>query len=151
MPPRRPRDIGTAAETAVVNYLRTAGFPHAERRALRGAADAGDVTGTPGLCWQVKGGDAARNASDTDITRWLAQAERQRATGGAGYAILVVQREHVGPGRAGIWWAYLDIQDVARLTNDGIPQWTADSFPVRMHLDSACALLREAGYGSEET
>lgn len=147
MPPRRPRDIGTAAETAVVRYLRGAGWPHAERRSLRGTEDAGDVTGTPCLCWQIKGGAAAKTASDSDITAWLAQAEKQRVTAGADHAILVVQREHVGPGRAGLWWAYLDIQDVAQLTNDGIPKWTADSFPVRMHLWAACVLLREADYG----
>lgn len=46
----RPKAIGTAAETAVVRYLAAHGFPAAERRALHGATDLGDITGTPGLC-----------------------------------------------------------------------------------------------------
>ncbi|NAE18288.1 hypothetical protein, partial [Enterococcus hirae] len=68
--PARPRDIGTAAETATVRYLRTAGFPHAERRALRGTHDCGDITGTPGLAWEVKGGQAAKGASDGQVAQW---------------------------------------------------------------------------------
>ena len=38
---------GTAAETALVKYLRDHGFPGAERRAMTGEFDQGDVTGTP--------------------------------------------------------------------------------------------------------
>src|SRR5690606_4660297 len=54
--PVKPRDTGTRAETAVVRYRRDHGWPHAERRALRGNQDAGDITGTPGVCWSVKAG-----------------------------------------------------------------------------------------------
>ena len=46
----RPKAIGTAAETAVVRYLAAHGFPAAERRALHGATDLGDITGTPRSC-----------------------------------------------------------------------------------------------------
>jgi len=45
---------GTSAETAVVKYLIDNGFPYAERRALNGALDLGDITGTPALAWEVK-------------------------------------------------------------------------------------------------
>src|SRR5690606_27104000 len=61
----RSKDIGTRAETAVVRYLRANGFEHAERRALRGRQDAGDITGTPGICWEVKA--RKRPISDTDV------------------------------------------------------------------------------------
>ena len=54
----KPKQIGTRAETAVARYLAANGFPHAERRTLRGREDAGDITGTPGVCWEVKGGEA---------------------------------------------------------------------------------------------
>ena len=64
MAPRRPRDIGTHTESAAVRYLRTAGFPHAERRSLRGTLDAGDITGCIGTAWSVKGGMMACGASD---------------------------------------------------------------------------------------
>lgn len=144
----RPKDIGTAAETAVVRYLRGAGWPHAERRALRGTQDAGDITGTPGICWEVKGGAAAKSASDNQIAEWMRQAEKERAAAAANHGILVVQRAGYGPARAESWWACLDIQDVAELTSGGMP-FEADSFTVRMSLFDACALLRHAGYGSE--
>jgi hypothetical protein len=36
---------GTSAETAVVKFLIDNGFPYAERRALNGALDLGDITG----------------------------------------------------------------------------------------------------------
>ena len=61
---RRPMDIGTAAESAVVKVLREHGFPHAERRALHGSIDLGDITGTPGLAWEVKGGTTAKTAPE---------------------------------------------------------------------------------------
>lgn len=39
---------GTAAESAVVKYLREQGWPSAERRALNGASDRGDIAGVVG-------------------------------------------------------------------------------------------------------
>jgi len=43
------RAKGTAWETAIVGYLRGRGAPHAERRALNGSNDRGDIAGIPGL------------------------------------------------------------------------------------------------------
>ena len=50
----KPKIRGTAAETAVVNFLRRAGWDHTERRALSGALDKGDVSGIPAVCIEVK-------------------------------------------------------------------------------------------------
>lgn len=44
---------GTAAETAVVRYLRR-WWPNVERRALAGNADKGDLTGIPGVTILVR-------------------------------------------------------------------------------------------------
>jgi Holliday junction resolvase-like predicted endonuclease len=41
--------VGTAAESLVVDFLQRHGFRYAERRALRGVNDCGDVTGIPGV------------------------------------------------------------------------------------------------------
>ncbi len=73
----KPKAIGTAAETAVVRYLQANGFPHAERRALRGELDAGDITGCPGICIEVKGGEAARSASDGDVAAWMKEVRAE--------------------------------------------------------------------------
>ncbi|MFE7868821.1 hypothetical protein ACFUYE_00515 [Micromonospora humida] len=151
MTPRRPRDIGTAAETAVVRYLVANGWPTAERRSLRGTADAGDITGTPGICWEVKGGDTARTASDLTITRWMAELDAETFNARAQHGVLVVQRAGVGPANAGRWWAWMT---AAQLTTLAV-QAPADirgctGWPVRMLLADAVGLLRAAGYGDPE-
>lgn len=51
---------GTSAETAVVNYLIKNGALHAERRALTGNKDRGDIAGIPGVTIEVK--NCARDA-----------------------------------------------------------------------------------------
>lgn len=161
MPPRRPKDIGTAAETAVVRYLRGAGFPHAERRALRGNQDAGDITGTPGVCWEVKGGTAAKLASDAQVQDWLDDTSKEKAAAGAGadVAVLVLQRKGIGTANAGRWWAlmpgwqYEALSGSGRRTDGlgGLASWSfGDRGPLRMHLAQACALLRYAGYGTDQ-
>ena len=149
---RRPRDIGTAAETAVVRYLTAHGFPHAERRSLRGALDAGDVTGCPGLCVEVKGGDAARTASDGLIAAWMQELAVEISHADATTGLLVVQRAGVGPANAGRWWAYMPAFQVADLAApESLPATRVFGFPVRMLLADAVTLLRAAGYGEPDT
>lgn len=50
----RSKDKGTAWESAVVSAYRSAGVVHAERRALRGSDDRGDVAGIPGVVTECK-------------------------------------------------------------------------------------------------
>ena len=136
----KPKAIGTSAETAVVRALRTLGFPHAERRALAGIHDLGDITGTPGICWEVKGGEAAKTASDQQIAAWLDETEQERINARADIGILVIQRRGIGPSNAHRWWAILR-------ANAWILGATRFDFPTRMLLADACQLLRWAGYG----
>ncbi|MFI7468199.1 hypothetical protein [Nonomuraea sp. NPDC049646] len=144
----RPKARGTAAETAVVRAIRPLGFPHAERRALAGTHDLGDIVGTPGICWEVKGGDAARLASDGQIAAWMVETETERINSRADVGILVVQRKGVGAANAHRWWAHLPLRQVAELANGHAltDAYTAD-LPVRMLLGDLCTLLRDAGYG----
>ena len=148
----KPKAIGTAAETAVARYLQAHGFPHAERRALRGIQDAGDITGCPGICVEVKGGDAAKNASDLLVTDWLEETEKERLNARADIGVLVLQRRGVGPANAGRWWAVLTSHVVVRLTTSGAPLYPSDltmpDVPVRTLLTDAVHLLRWAGYGN---
>lgn len=142
MAPRSPRDIGTAAETAVVRYLRTAGWPHAERRALRGHADAGDITGTPGLAWSIKAGAYARYPSDRQITEWLDELDTQRAHAGADHGILITRRYNVAdPAR---WWAWARVSSLATLVGGA---WPAEGWATT-HLGQAVTVLHAAGYGT---
>ncbi|WP_038843434.1 hypothetical protein [Salinispora arenicola] len=145
----RPRDIGTRAETAVVRYLQPNGWPHAERRSLRGAHDAGDITGTPGICWEVKGGDAARNASDLTIGRWMLELAVEVTNARAEVGVLVVQRAGVGTANAGRWWAIMPAHQVIALAT-GVEPALRMHWPVRMLLADAATLLHAAGYGQPQ-
>ncbi len=150
MTARRPKDIGTAAETAVVNYLRENGWPSAERRALHGNTDLGDVTGTPGLVWEVKGGDAAKTASDRQILDWLDETEAERANDRAAFGLLITARYRKSTGD---WWAHLFADMLARLagSQDSEVSETSMGIPVRLLLRDACRMLRESGWGDEPT
>lgn len=145
----RPKAIGTAAETAVVRYLRLHGFGQAERRALTGTYDQGDITGTPGICWEVKAGKAAKTASDGQVVAWLNETEAERVNARADVGVLVLARAGIGPLNAGQWWAVLPLRDLPRLY-PGVRQ-TDGLVPVRLHLSSVVGLLRCAEYGDEAT
>lgn len=143
----RPKAIGTAGETAVVAYLRANGFHGAERRALAGAFDLGDVVGIGPVVVEVKAGAAAMNASDGQVLDWLVETEVERQNASADYGLLVMKRRAIGPTRAGFWWAVLPAWQFLSLA--GIPNCppVIDPAPIRMHLRDAVALLRLAGYG----
>lgn len=144
----KPKAIGTAGETAVAKVLVRSGWPNAERRALTGNHDCGDITGTPGLVFEVKSGKAAENASHAQILAWMEQElDVEVRNANAVHGVLVVKRRGVGHDNAGRWHAYLWADVLARLlTDDTIPS-CADAFPVRMNLDDALTTLRLAGWG----
>jgi hypothetical protein len=73
----RERQRGTAWESEIVRYLQAEGFPYAERRALSGARDKGDLTGLPGVVVEAK------NESRTDLSGWLNEAHTERDNAGA--------------------------------------------------------------------
>jgi hypothetical protein len=145
---RRPRDIGTYAETAVVRAIVPRGFPLAERRSLRGRHDAGDITGTPGVCWSVKGGAAARTASDGQVLLWLRCLDDQVVEAKADVGVLVLPRPGIGTPFAFRWWAIMRLRTLHRLatgSDDPFSRW----YPARLLLADACELLTLAGYGEK--
>lgn len=146
----RPRARGTAAETAVVRAARVHGFPHAERVALHGAHDVGDLLLCPGVILEIKGGDAARHATDLDVQRWLDDTDRERRNAGAAVAFLVLQRPHVGLTNAHRWHAWWRLAWLADLGPHQVPAALGDT-PVRTTLGDALAILRAAGYGQPPT
>lgn len=81
---------GTAFETAVVGYLRDHGFPYAERRALRGKRDQGDVTGIPGVVLECK------NHKRHALAEWWEEAEAERVHAAADIAAVVFKRKGKG-------------------------------------------------------
>jgi hypothetical protein len=80
---------GTQFESAVVGYLKEHGFPYAERRALRGTRDAGDVAGVVGWVLEVK------NCRQLDLGPWLTEAHAEAANDGVSrFAVVHKRRQH---------------------------------------------------------
>lgn len=113
----RSKEIGTAAETAVVRWFQANGFPHAKRITLHGAKDIGDVhlgDGIP-VVVEVKAGKAAEAASDGQLRAWLRELRVEvenayEATGEGRYGVLVVKRRGVGITQVGRWWAITPLE-----------------------------------------
>lgn len=82
----RERARGTAWESAIVAFLQSAGFGYAERRALSGARDKGDITGLPGVVIEAK------NESRTDLSGWLNEAHTERGNAGADIGVVWFKR-----------------------------------------------------------
>lgn len=98
----KQRAKGTAAETAVVNYLKANGFPYAERRALSGALDKGDVTGIPGVVIEVK------NHAALDLAGWLNELMREMDNAKAEFGTVVAKRR--GTTDPGQWYAIMPFE-----------------------------------------
>lgn len=100
---------GTAAESALVRFLQMNGWPYAERRALAGAKDKGDVTGVPGLVFEQKA--AARIC----IPEWMRETECERVNANADFGVLVVKPRGVGETRVDQWAALMPLAAVVEL------------------------------------
>ena len=117
----KAKAIGTRAETAVRNYLLSAGYDELEahRNVLSGSQDQGDVwlrEPTRGLIvFELKGGNAAKNASYEQCLKWFKETEKEKKHAGANFGFLVTQRAGVGYPRAGQWWAYAALGDLLTL------------------------------------
>ena len=105
----RNKAKGTSAETAVVNYLNEHGFAAAERRALAGAFDKGDIAGIRAVCIEVK---AAKTYS---IPAWLRETFIEKKNAKAEVAFLVVKPVGVGAKNAGNFWAIMTLEEMASL------------------------------------
>lgn len=156
----KPKQIGTACETAVARYGKANGFPDAERLVLHGALDEGDIQLCRGVVVEVKGGHAAETASDAVIASWLAEAEVERRNRAADVCPLVTKRKGKGAANAGSWWAYLPGWAYCYLAEMPPPVYSKpDDFArryehapaVRITLAELATLLRRAGYGDPVT
>lgn len=124
----KPKAKGTTAETAVVRYLQT-WWPAAERRALSGNQDKGDVAGIPGVCIEVKA------AKTQLIGPWQRETLTEMGHANAGVCLLVVKRPYKSVSQ---WDAYLQQSPLDSLVDfsEGDPPWA------RTDLFLAVAVLR---------
>jgi hypothetical protein len=98
----RAKDKGTWAESAVAYFLQVNGWPSAERRALKGNKDRGDIAGTPGLCWEVK-----YTSGRMDVRAWVSQLQTETVNSGADLGVLVIKPPGIGETRVGSWHAVM--------------------------------------------
>ena len=141
----KSKSIGTRAETAVRNYLLSAGYSELEahRNVLKGSDDEGDVwlrDPKHGLIvFEIKGGKAAKEASYEQMKKWYGEAEAEMENAGAAFGFLVTQRAGVGYPRAGEWWAFGNLGDTAFLAGAG--EVENDAF-IRLTLSELVKLIR---------
>ncbi len=82
----RPKIKGTSFETLVVKALQRAGWKHAERRALNGATDKGDIAGVAGVVIECK------NVNKLAFGPWLREAHTEAHNANADFGVLWAKR-----------------------------------------------------------
>lgn len=82
----KSRAKGTAWESKIIDLLRERGWPNAERRALNGANDRGDVAGVVGICIEAK------SAQRIELATWVDEAEKERANDRADLGAVWIKR-----------------------------------------------------------
>ena len=106
----RARAKGTRAESAVVEYLKQRGWVHAERRALGGAKDRGDVAGIPGVVVEVK------SAARLELAEWVREARVEALNDNA--SVWFVVAKPVGRGNPADWYAITTLRVMCDLLSE---------------------------------
>lgn len=106
----KAKQKGTAAETAVVKYLRDHGFIHAERRPLTGANDMGDITGCGPIVFEVK------NHKSLDFSGWLKELQVETANAKANTGAVVAKKR--GTTNPGEWYAVMPFEWLVELLKE---------------------------------
>ena len=141
----RSKDIGTRAETAVVKLCHEIGYRHAERLALAGADDRGDIRllRDPLVILEVKAGKAAQNASWPQIQAWLRETQIERNNAWRAdpekldkdfHGFLITQRKGYGTGRVADWCIWTIDDD--SLFSDDDPQLPPGMYPLGGFLEA---------------
>lgn len=73
----RNKAKGSAWERAIVEHLRAAGWPYAERRIAGAAKDRGDIAGVVGVVIEAK------NTASRNLAGWIEETELERVNDGA--------------------------------------------------------------------
>jgi hypothetical protein len=106
----RSKQKGTAAESAVVDRLQAAGYP-AERRALSGNKDRGDVSGIRARVGRVV--IEIKACAQMALAAWVDEANVERDNDDA--AIGVVWHKRKGKGSPLDWYVTMDGETFLRL------------------------------------
>jgi len=106
----KSKQKGTAAESAVVKYLRENGFTQVERRALQGSQDKGDVSGIIGLVIEVK------DHKTMTLGQWMEELKTEIENDNAETGVVIHKRR--GKGDVGEWYASMPVYIYLQLLRD---------------------------------
>lgn len=104
---------GTRFETQTARYLSDMGI-NAERKALKGTNDEGDLKATAGI-WEFA--VECKDRKKIELARWFAEAEAEAARCDA-TPLLVIHREGCGTKGFGGNFAVMRLEDFAELARD---------------------------------
>jgi len=105
----KARQKGTAAETAVVKWLRANGWKDADRHPLRGQADQGDIKAINNTVLEVK------NHRSYQIPAWLREVEAEKQNAKAEFGAIIIKPNGIGLSSVDQWWAVMSVSDFAKL------------------------------------
>ena len=98
---------GTRFETAITRHLNAKGI-HAERCALHGSGDVGDVRAeVGGRILSIECKDRQR----VELAKWFDETEREARNAGADIGILVIHRAGCGPTKVGSNYVVVSMDD----------------------------------------
>ncbi len=97
----KSKQKGTAAETAVVNWLKSTGRDGVERRALHGINDRGDVAGIPSVVIEVK------NHAKMSLAEWVDEMVVEVENDNADTGVVIHKRK--GTTDVGKWYATMTV------------------------------------------
>lgn len=106
------RRKGTPHENRVVAYLQEHGFPDAERRALAGAKDRGDVAGVGCALGRVV--VEAKNEKRVDLAGYMDEVRVEKKNDGAAIGFAVMPRRNCGIERAYVVFELADVVALLR-------------------------------------
>lgn len=93
-----------------MSFLRLNGFPYAERRALAGALDLGDITGIPGFVGEVK------DCKTMTLAEWVGELNVEMANAKCDVGSVIHKRR--GKTDVGQWYATMPVTVLVRLLRE---------------------------------
>lgn len=106
----KAKQKGTAAETAVVNWLQSKGRKHVERRSLNGVNDRGDIAGIPCVVIEVK------NHKSMELSQWLSELKVEMQNDKADTGVVIHKKR--GTTDVGEWYATMPVHVWFKLIED---------------------------------
>lgn len=106
----KSKQKGTAAETAVVRFLQENGFIYAERRALHGTVDKGDITGCGPIVFEVK------DHKTITLSAWLKELQDEINNAKANTGAVIAKRR--GTMDVGQWYAVMPVAGLVKLLKE---------------------------------